>query len=72
VDKTTSKNKNVLGSIGECSKTQVWIAVSIYVLVAISKKHCMLKQSLYEIVQVLGISIFEKVPVNRLFENEDL
>jgi hypothetical protein len=48
-------------------KSQVWIAISVYVLKAIAHKRFMLKQSLYEILQVLSISIFEKIPVNQLF-----
>ena len=66
------KIKSFWGQSENAVKTQVWIAVSIYVLVAISKKHFRLKQSLYEILQVLSISIFEKVPVNQLFNNSDL
>jgi len=66
------KIKSFWGKSENAVKTQVWIAVSIYVLVAITKKHFMLKQSLYEILQVLSISIFEKVPVNQLFSNSDL
>jgi transposase len=65
------KIKSFWGQSENAVKTQVWIAVSIYVLVAIAKKHFMLKQSLYEILQVLSISIFEKVPVNQLFNNSD-
>jgi hypothetical protein len=53
-------------------KTQVWIAVSVYVLVAIAKKHFMLTQNLYEILQVLSISFFEKVPLNQLFQQTQL
>ena len=49
-------------------KTQVWIAVSVYVLVAIAKKKFMLKQSLYEILQILSISIFERMSINQLFQ----
>lgn len=48
-------------------KTQIWIAVSTYVLVAIAKKRFKLKQSLYEILQVLSISVFEKTSINELF-----
>ena len=49
-------------------KSQVWIAISVYVLVAIAKKKFMLKQSLYEILQVVSISIFEKMPIKQLFQ----
>ena len=62
------KIKFFWGQSENAVKTQVWIAVSIYVLVAIAKKKFMLKQSLYEILQVLSISIFEKMPINQLFQ----
>ena len=66
------KIKSFWGQSENAVKTQVLIAVSIYVLVAFAKKHFRLKQSLYEILQVLSISIFEKVPVNQPFDNSDL
>ncbi|MEO6814450.1 MAG: IS4 family transposase, partial [Ginsengibacter sp.] len=54
------KIKTFWGQSENAVKTQVWIAVSIYVLVAIAKKKFMLEQSLYEILQILSLSIFEK------------
>ena len=66
------KIKTFWGQSENAVKTQVWIAVSVYVLVAIAKKHFMLKQSLYEILQVLSISIFEKMPINQLFQQTQL
>ncbi len=63
------KIKSFWGQSENGVKTQVWIAVSIYVLVAIAKKKFMLKQSLYEILQILqSISIFERMPINQLFQ----
>ena len=44
-------------------KTQIWIAISIYVLVAIVKKELKLDRSLNEILQILSITLFEKVPM---------
>lgn len=44
-------------------KTQVWKAISVYVLAAIAKKWYMLNQSLYEILQVVSISIVERIPI---------
>jgi len=44
-------------------KTQIWIAVSVYVLVAILKKRLELEASLHEILQVLSVTLFEQVPV---------
>ena len=62
------KIKSFWGQTENAVKTQIWIAISIYVLVAIAKKKFMLKQSLYEILQILSISIFEKVELNQLFQ----
>ncbi len=66
------KVKSFWGQSENAVKTQIWIAVSVYVLVAIAKKKFMLKQSLYEILQILSISIFEKMPINELFAETQL
>lgn len=66
------KIKSFWGYSENAVKTQVWIGVSVYVLVAIAKKKFMLKQSLYEILQVLSISIFDKTPINQLFSDTQL
>jgi hypothetical protein len=66
------KIKSFWGHSENAVKTQVWIAISVYVLVAIAKKKFMLQQSLYEILQVLSISIFEKTPINQLFQQTQL
>lgn len=66
------KIKSFWGHSENAVKTQVWIAVSVYVLVAIAKKKFMLKQSLYEILQIISISIFEKMPINQLFQETQL
>lgn len=66
------KIKSFWGHSENAVKTQVWIAVSVYVLVAIAKKKFMLRQSLYEILQVLSISIFERMPINQLFQQTQL
>jgi hypothetical protein len=44
-------------------KTQVWIAISVYVLVAIVKKELQIDRSLYEILQILSLTLFEKTPI---------
>jgi IS4 transposase len=44
-------------------KTQIWIAVSIYVLVAIVRKRLGLQASLYQILQILSVTLFEKTPI---------
>ena len=63
--------KRFFGTTLNAVYSQIWIAVSVYLLVAIIKKKLNLKQELYTILQILSISIFEKVPVNQLFGNED-
>ena len=44
-------------------KTQIWIAVSVYVLVAIMRKRLGLQASLYQILQILSVTLFEKTPI---------
>ena len=44
-------------------KTQIWIAISVYVLVAIVKKRLQLEASLYTLLQVFSLTLFEKVPI---------
>ena len=44
-------------------KSQIWIAVSVYVLIAIIKKRLGIKENLYTILQVLSITVFEKTPL---------
>jgi len=48
-------------------KTQVWIAISVYVLVAIIKKELKHQASLYEILQILSVTLFEKTPLFQVF-----
>ena len=50
-------------------KTQVWIAVAVYVLIAILKKRLLLDQSLYTILQVLSLTLFEKRPILQVFSD---
>jgi len=47
--------------------TQIWIAVAIYLLVAILKKRHALEPSLFQILQVLSVTLFEKVPILQAF-----
>jgi len=55
--------KAFYGTSVNAVKTQVWIAISVYVLVAIVKKRLRLPQSLYTILQVLSVTLFEKKPI---------
>lgn len=61
------KIKSFWGRSENAVKIQIWIAISVYVLVAIAKKKLQLEQSLYEILQVVSICIFDKVPLHELF-----
>jgi hypothetical protein len=53
-------------------KTQVWIAVCVYVLVAIVKKELKIERSLGEILQILSIGLFEKTPILQAFSHDSL
>lgn len=57
--------KSFYGTSENAVKTQIWIAISAYLLVAILKKRLNLEQSLYTILQILSVTLFEKVPVER-------
>jgi hypothetical protein len=52
-------------------KTQIWIAISVYVPVVILKKQLHIPWSLYTIWQVLSVSVFEKMPLMQLFTKPD-
>jgi hypothetical protein len=58
--------KSFFGTSENAVKTQVWIAVSAYVLVAIVKKRLKLTASLYEILQILSLTMFEQMPLDQL------
>lgn len=58
--------KVFFGTSQNAVKTQIWIAVSVYVLVAIVKKRLDLSASLYEMLQILSLTIFEKMPLDQL------
>jgi hypothetical protein len=52
-------------------RTQVWIAISTYLIVIIAKKKLKLSQTLYEILQLISLSAFDRTPLKNLFLNED-
>lgn len=66
------KIKSFWGRTPNAVKTQIWIAISVYVLVLIVKKKLKIKQSIYEILQILSINIFDKEPINELFNKPNL
>ena len=59
------------GTSANAVRTQLWIAVCVYALVALLKKHLGSQATFYEILQILSVSIFEKTPVNQLFHTSD-
>jgi len=63
--------KAFYGTSDNAVKTQLWIAVSTYVLVAIIRKRLHLELNLYIILQILSVTLFEKVPLDQLFANYD-
>jgi hypothetical protein len=58
--------KSFYGTSENAVKTQIWIALSTYVLIAIVKKRLHLTQSLYEILQIFNLTMFEQIPINQL------
>lgn len=63
--------KTFFGTSQNAVKTQIWIAVSVYVLVAIVRKRLVLEESLYQILQILSLTLFEKVPILQALQPSD-
>ena len=63
--------KNFYGTSENAVKTQIWIAISTYVLVAIMKKRLKIDLTLYTILQILSISLFEKKPIYQVLTDND-
>ena len=58
--------KHFFGTTDNAVKTQVWIAISVYVLVAIVRKELRLEMSLSQILQILSVNVFEQIPLTEL------
>ncbi len=63
--------KRFYGTSENAVKSQIWIAVSVYVLVAIVKKRFNLDASLYTLLQILSITLFEKMPIQQALQGTD-
>jgi hypothetical protein len=63
--------KAFFGTSENAVKSQIWIAVSTYVLVAILKKRLNIDNSLYTLLQVLSLTLFERTPINQLLVDSD-
>ncbi len=64
--------KRFYGTTENAVKTQIWIAISVYVLVAIVKKRLNTDASLYTILQILSLTLFEKTPLDQLLKNPEI
>ena len=63
--------KAFYGTSENAVKTQIWVAVSVYVLVAIVRKRLVLEASLYQILQILSVTLFEKTPILQALQASD-
>ena len=63
--------KAFFGTSANAVKTQIWIAICVYLLVAITKKRLKTDRSLYTILQILSVSVFEKTPLLQAFQGVD-
>jgi hypothetical protein len=63
--------KKFYGTTENAVKTQIWIAITVYVLVAIVKKRLNTEASLYTILQILSLTLFEKTPLDQLLKNTE-
>ena len=63
--------KKFYGTSDNAVKSQIWIAVSVYVLVAIIRKRLNLDASLYTLLQILSLTLFEKMPLQQAFPGSD-
>jgi hypothetical protein len=63
--------KSFLGNSENAIKTQIWTAVSVYLLVAIARKTLGVEASLYTFLQVVGLTAFEKMPILQVFERSN-
>jgi len=61
--------KSFFGTSENAVKTQIWTAISVYVLVAIIKKRLNIERSLYTMLQILSVTLFEKIPLYQALEN---
>jgi IS4 transposase len=63
--------KAFYGTSQNAVKTQIWIAVTIYALIAIIKKELGLSVSIYQILQVVSVTVFERVPILQALQHEE-
>ena len=66
------KIKVFWGESEKAVKTQIWIAVCTYLMVAIAKKELKIERNLYEMLQIISVSIFDKTQLNQLLNERPL
>jgi hypothetical protein len=66
LDQAAPANQALLRHLGECGQVAIWIAIAVYVLVAIIRKRLDLDFSLHSMLQILSVTPFEKVPLFQL------
>jgi hypothetical protein len=71
MDQAASADHAFFGTSENAVKTQIWIAVSVYVLVAIVKKRLALDASLYTLLQILSVTLFVKMPMHQALAQDD-
>ncbi len=69
MDQAAPAHQGFLGTTENAVKTQIWIAVAVYVLIAIVKKRLNLPGSLYTFLQILSVTFFEKMPISRALQH---
>ncbi len=69
MDQTALANQTFFGTSPNAVKTQIWIAVGVYVFITIIKKQLGRGHSLYAVLQVLSTSLFEKIPIPLVFQH---
>ncbi len=71
MDQTEFESSIVLGFTENAVKTHIWVAISVYVLVAIIKKRLNIHHSPYEILQYISLAPFEKIAIADVFLNNE-
>jgi hypothetical protein len=64
MDQTTSAHQSLFGTSPNALRSQIWTAIAGYLLVAILKKRLHREASLYTVLQILSLTLFEKIPVS--------
>src|SRR5680860_238623 len=64
--------KAFYGTSPNAVKTQIWVAVAVYVLIAIVRKRLKLNGSLYELLQILSVTLFEQTPIEQALRRQEL